>query len=260
MLDEVLPQLAELTLTPLLQTLAHEAAQPQQQRQHHFARPSRTVPFAAREQWSRSVRRTCDELMAAINRGEEQSIILAFTDLLTLPSRALTDTRASRGRAQRACARLQRIDAGEALLNEVDGPDATAANHHDTQHKRAARAHRFLTLGSVSRASKSLEALPMAEPTPATLAALRDLHPAAAPPTVPATTAAPVTVTLEMLRNVLKALPRGSAPGPSGWTYEHIKAATNGMDSALEVILHIVNAIRNLASCAGAYQQQANRH
>lgn len=243
MLDEVLPQLAELTLTPLLQTLAHEAAQPQQQRHHHFARPSRTVPFAAREQWSRSVRRTCDELMAAINRGEEQSIILAFTDLLTLPSRALTDTRASRGRAQRACARLQRIDAGEALLNEEDGPDATAANHHDTQHKRAARAHRFLTLGSVSRASKSLEALPMAEPTPATLAALRDLHPAAAPPTVPATTAAPVTVTLEMLRNVLKALPRGSAPGPSGWTYEHIKAATNGMDSALEVTLHVINAI-----------------
>ena len=49
----------------------------------------------------------------------------------------------------------------------------------------------------------------MAEPTPATLAALRDLHPAASTPAVPAITGAPVTVTLEMLRNVLKALPRG---------------------------------------------------
>ena len=55
------------------------------------------------------------------------------------------------------------------------------------------------------------EALPMAEPTPATSAALRNLHPAAAPPVVPATTAAPVNVSLQMLRNVLQAPPRGSA-------------------------------------------------
>ena len=59
MLVEVLPQLANLTLTPPPQTLAHEAAQPQQQRKYHFARPSRAVPFAAREQWGRSVRRAC---------------------------------------------------------------------------------------------------------------------------------------------------------------------------------------------------------
>ena len=61
---------------------------------------------------------------------------------------------------------------------------------------------------------------------------------------MPAATAAHVTASLEMLRNVLQALPIGSAPGPRGWTDEHINAATIGMASALEVTtLHIVNAI-----------------
>ena len=52
----------------------------------------------------------------------------------------------------------------------------------------------------------------MVEPTPATLAALRNLHGAAAPPIVPVTTAAPVTVSLEMLQTFSKPYQEGRPP------------------------------------------------
>jgi hypothetical protein len=42
---------------------------------------------------------------------------------------------------------------------------------------------------------------------------------------------------------VLKAAPKGSAPGPSGWTYEHIIAATQITNSAVCVIQQFVSAI-----------------
>jgi hypothetical protein len=110
-------------------------------------------------------------------------------------------------------------------------------------HMQAVRAHRQLTLGNVSRAAKCIEAAQLAELTEPNLAALRALHPAAPPPPVPTTTALPATVTQDMLVDVLGQLPKGSAPGPSGWTYEHMKAATSGANSALGALLALVNAI-----------------
>ena len=50
----------------------------------------------------------------------------------------------------------------------------------------------------------------------------------------PVTTAASVTETLQMLQKAFQGLPKGSVPETSGGTYLHIKAATNGMDLALE--------------------------
>jgi hypothetical protein len=57
-------------------------------------------------------------------------------------------------------------------------------------------------MDSVSRAARSLDAQPILAPT------------------------VEVCATQEILADVLKALPQGSAAGPSGWTYENIKAAT----------------------------------
>ena len=74
-------------------------------------------------------------------------------------------------------------------------------------------------------------------------AALRELHPHEAPPTVPATTSAAPAVTADVLTEVLRALPKGSAAGPSGWTYEHIAAAVYGSCDALNAAIRLVNAI-----------------
>ena len=51
-----------------------------------FNRPSQSVPFEAREQWTRTVTRSLEELIAAIGRGTEQGIADSFRQLLGLPS------------------------------------------------------------------------------------------------------------------------------------------------------------------------------
>ena len=187
-----------------------------------------------------------DKFTAAVTDEDEPRIHAASIGLLQLPSQALTDTGASRGRASRTRGRLERIDRGEAVDGaarpDVGAPDRAQRPNHEL-HKRAARAHRQLTLGSVTRAAKCVEALPIAEPTAATVELLRALHPAAPPPQVPAPTAAAVVITDEIFSDVLHALPKGSAPGPSGWTYEHIKAATQSRGPAFQAILRVINAI-----------------
>lgn len=205
-----------------------------------FNRPSQSVPFEAREQWTRTVTRSLEELIAAIGRGTEQGIADSFRQLLGLPSQALVDTGASKGRSRRTRARLQRIESGMDVYASRQ-PRNRAAN--DPKYKLASRMHRLLTLGSVTRAAKCLEALPLAQPTAHTMAALQALHPSAPPPPAPATTTAPVHVSLEVFRDVLRQLPKGAAAGPSGWTYEHVKAATQTPDSAIGAALELINAI-----------------
>jgi hypothetical protein len=52
-------------------------------------------------------------------------------------------------------------------------------------------------------------------------------------------------ITHKTLKKVIKRFPRGSAAGPSGLTYEHLKAALSGSRSAREHALMLVN--RNLS-------------
>jgi hypothetical protein len=60
---------------------------------------------------------------------------------------------------------------------------------------------------------------------------------------VPTSEEAPAIVTEEILANVLKGLPQGSAAGPSGWTYEHSKAATTSNEDTRVTVLQLVNSI-----------------
>jgi hypothetical protein len=60
---------------------------------------------------------------------------------------------------------------------------------------------------------------------------------------VPTSNELPVPITQEILTNVLRALPQGSAAGPSGWTYDHIKAATTSSEEARAVVLRFAQAV-----------------
>jgi hypothetical protein len=88
-----------------------------------------------------------------------------------------------------------------------------------------------------------LEALPLAPPTSATLASLVALHPREAPPHVPPASAPAPVVTEEAFQRVLERLLRGSAPGLSGWTYDHHLAATGTSPTATTAILALMNLI-----------------
>jgi hypothetical protein len=53
----------------------------------------------------------------------------------------------------------------------------------------------------------------------------------------------PAAVTAQILAKVLKSVPQGSAGGPSGWTYEHIKAATSSSSNARAAVLRFMQAM-----------------
>jgi hypothetical protein len=74
-------------------------------------------------------------------------------------------------------------------------------------------------------------------------ATLRALYPQEPPPPVPTSDELPAAITQKILADVLKALPQGSAAGPSGWTYEHINAATTRSEDARAVVLRFVQAL-----------------
>ncbi len=206
----------------------------------YAAMPGQTVPRGAHEQWGRAVARAAEEFLAAVDRGAERGIVDAVDALLQLPGRTLNDSGASRGRLRRTRARLERA------ANGVD-PDADAQQRPrramPPQHKKAKRMHRLLTLGSITRAARCLEALPIVDPTEEVLAVLRALHPQSQPPVAPEPTTGPVQVTEETFTTVLQALPKGSCPGPSGWTYEHIKAATASDNNVRSVAIRLINCI-----------------
>lgn len=184
-----------------------------------------------------------EELGAAIERGAEKGVKEALTSLLQLPNLALTDPGSSRGRARRTRGKLNCIDQGGVPKTARPRAQRNRPGPVHAARKRAARAHYFLTIGSISRASRSLEALPIAEPTEETIAKLQALHPSAPPPQTPNPTVAAVTVTMDTFKDVLRGLPKGSASGPSGWTYEHIKAATETDVYARVAALRLINAI-----------------
>ena len=74
---------------------------------------------------------------------------------------------------------------------------------------------------------------------------LRDKHPQSEPPHLQPTTATtppPVSVSADTFREVLQKLPKSSAAGPSGWTYEQLKSAMLHDEEAFEGGSWFVNA------------------
>ena len=107
----------------------------------------------------------------------------------------------------------------------------------------AARLQKQLERGNIKRASQCLDQAEIAEPTLETMQKLAELHPQADPPEVDVSDTTPVHITSEILAKALQRQPRGSSGGPSGWTYEHIKAACAGYAGAFDVTLELMNHI-----------------
>jgi hypothetical protein len=77
----------------------------------------------------------------------------------------------------------------------------------------------------------------MVAPTDEVLAVLRTFHPSEHPPRLLEATTPPATITADVLSTVLKAVPRGSAAGPSGWTCEQVYASMCGCPDAEAAVL-----------------------
>jgi len=165
--------------------------------------------------------------------------------LLDLPEDALADSCASRDRARRLDARLSRLAAGTAAAAHPAEAQEPAARPRrgPTAYLTAAAVHRHLANCNVTKAANCLDEAPIAEASPEVIERLITLHPEEPQPEVPAPDDAPLEITQAQLADVLHNLPRGKAGGPSGWTYEHVRAAANSSKACFDAILRLVNGI-----------------
>ena len=119
----------------------------------------------------------------------------------------------------------------------------TAPKIRSAEQREARRVHKQMQNGNITRAARALESTEVADPTPAVMEKLSQLHPAAGPPPdcdYPDTL--PVQVNRKLVKQVLKRAPKGSAAGPSGWTIEHMQAIAFGSEAGMDAIIAFVNA------------------
>jgi len=139
-------------------------------------------------------------------------------------------------------AALQPAAAGGAAPAAANGAEAQARQRRATKR----RVVRKTKLGRIRQAAAAVQPLPLAAPGADTLAALAELHPhedlSLLPPADANGDTVPIQVgTLEELDAAVQGLPPDSAPGPSGWKYEHIQAAWAGSPEFRGQLLKFIN-------------------
>ena len=156
----------------------------------------------------------------------------ARDDMLQLPSLVLWGKQGSQRRHSHVLSHIRKYRAGPCPAP----PPMSGKQRRKAEKSIARRDMRNLQRGSVSRASRDLVAAEALQDSAQVLEKLEALHSDAPPPTVPDATAVPVQITRQQLQEVLQHLPRGSAPGPSGWTFEHIKAVAQGTPQGTAIL------------------------
>ena len=215
------------------------------------------MPSVIRTQWGRVFARAVTDVVDAIERADDprasEEVCEALDVLADLPRRALADNRGSTGSKRRALARMARIEAGEALEDEDDDEatcerDATLPRSRRRQlsadQVKALCVDRMLSVGNITRAARVLASEPLADTrSPEVMAALRDKHPHAEPPTPLEDSTPPLRIDADVLQRTLQRLQakRGAAGGPTGMTYEHVLAAAKSSSEAFNATLALVN-------------------
>ena len=189
-------------------------------------RTLRHVPAAARYLWGKVLTRA---LAAAAHHND----IRAWQELLMLPQAVLdAPQRGGRKHAKAVAAytldRLQRWESGErAGLWESRRPPLPPSGRERTANQRKELATGLAREGFDSKACAALLADGLCAETPATIAALQQLHPTQPNPAVPPfheLCPGPL-VEPDMVAKALRSFPAASAPGPSGLRVQHLRDA-----------------------------------
>ena len=201
--------------------------------------PAPYVPYKSRSRFAEATEHFLQLLKDAGHRRSGQGVGPAVDMLLQLPGLVLTGGDAGRMRHHGVNQRLELLQAGK--MEELHQLDATEVpppprrsnrrpprDEAERRRQLAQQALSHLQQGSVQHSARTLSATPLGEVDDAVLHQLRDKHPHPEPPHLPPTTAKtppPVSVSAETLQKVLQKLPKSSAAGPPGWTYQQLKSA-----------------------------------
>lgn len=180
--------------------------------------------------------------------GALNSVLAPVAELSSLPRRVLSDPR-PKGRERRTRQRMHLYEAGELPDEDTGDRPASSGRRRKVaeQEKLAGRVQRHLLNGSVSKAARALEAAPLADASlPEVMNSLRKLHPEAAPAEPLDVDLPALQVSGDDLKKVMDGLGkfhRGSAGGPSGWTFEMVMAVAQSTEDGFNAVLAFVNLI-----------------
>lgn len=115
--------------------------------------------------------------------------------------------------------------------NDDDAAPSASSSSLDLNEAKVNGAMAWFAQGLVARASAALQNSPAVELTPEIRTVLRQLHPSAESnfhvPPLPRSDPSPVVVDTLLLRKIIRRAKKGTAPGPSGWTYELLDAVAS---------------------------------
>lgn len=217
---------------------AEQSTGSQQSCHIHYAAP--TIPSGARAAFSEVAAAALETYVATAGAGDTEHRT-AQRNLMLLPAKVNSCTNGSRRRVHKVHSNIKRLNQGE--LQEP--APLKVAKKRAAEQKVEKGIHKQLTRGNTTRAARLLDTTEVAKPTAEVMEKLSTLHPTAVPPTVDTPEGiVPTQVTKEQLNKILKKLPKGSAPGPSGWTFEHIQTVAleseRGMNATHTFLNHIL--------------------
>ena len=194
-----------------------------------------------------------EEVLFATGRAHGAGVPDAVEKLLDLPHQVLARRGPRREHAARVKRALERYehdseDSEPDTEDDAQGPappqpQQPPLRNLKQQVRKGLTMHRHLADGNVSKAAHCLNQHEAVTCTPTMRDTLLGLHPAEPPPELQQTEVTPLTVSADTLTSVLKALKKGKAGGPSGWTYAHVRAACTRTKSARSALLRLVNVM-----------------
>lgn len=211
---------------------------------------AQTVPKGAREAFAAIAVQVINKLLRNVEASDED-FADAVSEFLQLPAQLLGNKNSSRRRAHAVHNSIKKLRSGTLAAPKPMTTQQRKAADARVAAQVAKQVNRHLENGSISRASRALDAQEVAEPTNQVLEQLKALHPTERPGPPPETTAVPAQVSEQQLRQIIKRLPKGSAPGPSGWTFEHIAVVAQASTEGMTAVLQLVNTVLQgqLPSC-----------
>lgn len=204
----------------------------------HIRYAAQTVPKGVKTEFSLAAAMLVRKVLETATAGGEEHQ-QAREDFMWFPYRVLSNTNGSHRRGAKVLGNLKRLKEGSL----PDPEPLSATNRRATEHRIAKQVHKHMKNGNITRAARAMEEAEIAELTTETREKLRELHPDAEPPpdtNIPNTI--PVQVSKVKLTKIVKRLTKGSAPGPSAWTFEHIQAIHFGSHEGADAIFQLVNA------------------
>ena len=200
-----------------------------------------SCPYHVRGRYRQAARRALEARSHAVRTQDRQGEVRGWKLFCMLPVMLLRRDPGGKVTKEELCHRFDVFVSDEwaTLWQEATaavGGFTPSVASAQTDEKRAAAACRRVQMGEVTRARQCLTRAALAPGNDATLQELQSRRPQEVQRDIPREVLeshpdVPVQLDQKIFMNSLKSAPRGSSPGPGGWTYEHMRVLLDDPDT-----------------------------